>query len=121
MKKFLPLALILALFIVFCGNGGAPTMKLDRTVAKPGENIVVTWTAPSGYANNAWIGIIPSDIPHGDESKNDSHDLTYQYLSGKTSGTFTFKAPGKPGKYDFRMHDTDSSGKEVAFVSFEVK
>ena len=121
MKKFLPLVLLFALFVLFCGSGGKPTMTIDKTVVKPSENIVVTWTAPAEYETNAWIGIIPSDIPHGDESKNDSHDLTYQYLNGKTSGTFTFTAPSEAGKYDFRMHDTDSSGTEVASVSFEVK
>jgi len=30
------------------------------------------------------------------------------------------KAPAQAGTYDFRMHNTDDNGKEVASVSFQV-
>lgn len=107
-------------FKVVEGTEG-PTLKLDKTSFSPGEEIKVHFTAPSTYATSAWIGIIPSDIPHGDEAKNDEHDIAYKYLSKKAAGTLTFNAPEKPGSYDFRMNDKDSNGKEVAHVTFKVK
>lgn len=102
--------------------GCQPKAKLtiSKVSVGPGETVAVTYTTPKGYKENAWVGIIPSDVEHGSESRNDKHDLTYQYLRGSTSGSLTFKVPTKPGKYDFRMHDTDSDGLEVASVTFEV-
>jgi hypothetical protein len=108
-------------FLVSSGDGEMPTLKIDKTEFAPGAEIKVHFTAPATYAKNAWIGIIPSDVPHGDESKNDQHDISYKYIDKKTSGTMVFKAPEKPGSYDFRMHDTDSGGKEVVHVTFTVK
>ncbi len=96
-------------------------LSSNKTTYKTGEDITVTFTASPNWSKNAWIGIIPSEIEHGDESKNDQHDVSYKYLSGKTSGSITLKAPDKPGKYDLRMHDTDANGKEIKYVSFTVK
>jgi len=95
-------------------------LTLPRTNFKPGESISLQFTAPSSFASNAWIGIIPSSVTHGSEANNDKYDLTYQYLKKRTSGTLIFKAPTKEGNYDFRMNDNDKSGKEVASVSFVV-
>ncbi len=98
----------------------AGTLRLARDRYAPGDAIVVDFTAPGSYASNAWIGIIPSQVPHGSEAENDRHDLTYQYLQKRTSGSMTFTAPTAPGNYDLRLHDTDNNGKEVASVSFQV-
>lgn len=95
-------------------------LELEKESFLPGEEIKLIFFAPPGLESNAWIGIIPSDIPHGDEKVNDQHDLTYQYLNGKIQGEMIFTAPSEPGEYDFRMHDTDSNGKEIASVSFKV-
>ena len=95
-------------------------LSLDKSQFAPGEPIVVHFLASSSFAANAWVGIIPSSVPHGSEATNDQHDLTYQYLEGRTSGDLTFQAPADPGAYDLRMHDTDDNGKEVASVSFTV-
>jgi len=96
-------------------------LSSNKTTYKTGEDTTITFTASPNWSKNAWIGIIPSEIEHGDESKNDQHDVSYKYLSGKTSGSITLKAPDKPGKYDLRMHDTDANGKEIKYVSFTVK
>lgn len=98
----------------------AASLKLTRDRYAPSEAIVVNFTAPEGYADNAWIGIIPSWVPHGSEAENDRHDLSYQYLQKRVSGGMTFIAPKEPGEYDLRMHDTDHNGREVASVSFRV-
>jgi hypothetical protein len=116
------IACCILVVLAFIATGCQPKAKLTITkvTLSPGESIAVAYTAPKGYKENAWVGIIPSDVEHGSESRNDQHDLTYQYLRGSTSGSLTFKAPSKPGKYDFRMHDTDSDGLEVASITFEV-
>ncbi len=100
--------------------GESGSLRLTRDRYAPGEAIVVDFTAPGSYAANAWVGIIPSQVPHGSEAENDRHDLTYQYLQKRTSGSLTFTAPTAPGNYDLRLHDTDNNGREVASVSFQV-
>jgi len=100
---------------------GDTALEIDKKVYKPGEKIVITFKAPDTWPKNAWIGIIPSDAPHGDETENDKVDVAYVYLNKKTSGEDTLKAPAESGSYDIRMHDTDQNGKEVKHVSFKVK
>jgi hypothetical protein len=101
-------------------SSGQSSLKIDKTQYAPNANIVVYYNCLSDCKENGWIGIIPSNIAHGSEATNDQHDLTYQYLGKNSSGTLTFKAPGRTGRYDFRMHDKDGGGKEVASVSFVV-
>jgi hypothetical protein len=128
LKKLIIIVLVMALpavglFVSSCSlfGPGGPSLDTDKSAYAPGETITVTFSAPEGLPTNAWVGIIPSSVPHGDEAQNDTFDLTYQYLNGMTSGTLVFSAPSVPGSYDFRMHDTDSNGKEIASVTFTVK
>jgi hypothetical protein len=121
MKRYLAV-LTVALFVAaaLAGPAGAQTLKAGKNMYKPGETITVHFTAPAGYAKNAWVGIVPSNVPHGREAVNDQHDLAYQYLEGRTSGDLVFTAPMKTDFYDFRMHDTDNNGKETASTPFAV-
>ena len=96
------------------------SLRLDRTTVPVGQEFAVHFTAPKGLPENAWVGIIPSNVPHGDEETNDQHDVDYQYLKGRTDGTLTFRAPAQAGAYDLRMNDTDSNGKEIASTGFTV-
>jgi hypothetical protein len=112
--------LAIGLAVSACKPSG-PSVATDKSTYAPGETINVTFSAPAGLPTNAWVGIIPSNVPHGDEAQNDTFDLTYQYLNGIASGTLVFSAPMMPGSYDFRMHDSDDSGKEIASVTFTVK
>lgn len=116
MKK----AILMALFLALPMLSQAQELKLAKQSFAPGEDITVIYKASADYAGNAWVGIIPSNIAHGSEDENDKFDVAYQYLNKNTAGTLTFKAPAQAGNYDLRMHDTDSSGKEVASVSFTV-
>ena len=100
---------------------GDASLEINKRIYKPGEEIVITFKAPDSWPKNAWIGIIPSDAPHGVEKENDKVDLAYVYLNKKTSGEVTLKAPKNAGSYDIRMHDTDNDGKEVEHVTFKVK
>lgn len=97
-----------------------PSLSLDQTTFEPGETITVSFVALEDYDTYAWVGVIPSDIEHGDEALNDQYDLEYKYLRNETEGTLTFTAPAQAGDYDLRMHTADSEGEEVASVSFTV-
>lgn len=101
-------------------NKGQSYLKIDKTQYAPNATIVVYYNCLSGCKEDGWIGVVPSNIAHGSESTNDQHDLAYQFIGNKNSGTLTFKAPGRSGRYDFRMHDKDEEGKEVVSVSFVV-
>lgn len=122
MKRLWIVVTLAVLFSVMVAGATEANGKLwlNRDVFSSGESIQVSFQAPSNWPSDAWIGIIPSNIPHGDEALNDQHDITYQYIEKRTSGTMTFVAPG-PGQWDLRMHDTDSNGREIAYVSFTVK
>lgn len=99
---------------------GSATLTLDKTTFAPGEQIQVHFTAPDTFPDDAWVGIIPSSVAHGSEAENDEYDEDYRYLEGEVEGVFEFIAPLVPGSYDFRMHDTDYEGLEVAFTTFHV-
>lgn len=101
-------------------NEVEPTLTLSETTFASGDEISVDFTAPSFYDTSAWVGIVPSDIEHGDEVVNDENDIDFDYLSQRTEGTLIFTAPDEVGSYDLRMNDTDSAGEEVASVTFEV-
>jgi len=125
MFRYAIVILMLALSFVAPGISSAQgpsvvSMAVDKNAVSPGETITVSFSVSGGLPKDAWIGIVPSNIPHGSESVNDQHDLTYQHLQGRTRGRLTFSAPTTPGLYDFRMHNTDNNGVEVAFVSFSV-
>lgn len=98
----------------------AASLKLDKSTYKPGEAIQLSFTAPASFDADAWIGLLPANIAHGEEDLNDQHDVSYQNLEGRTSGTMTFYAPNQAGNYDFRLHDRNNHGKEASTVSFVV-
>ena len=93
----------------------------EPAIAAPGGTVVVHFEAAPTFHDNAWVGIVPSEVPHGSEAENDLHDLDYKYLKKRTSGTLELRAPAQAGTYDVRMHDSDHDGREVASTSFEVQ
>ncbi len=96
------------------------TLKLQKEVFAPGEQIELDFTAPPELPRTAWVGMIPSNIPHGKEATNDQHDIQWSYLEKKASGTLHFVAPPESGSYDFRMNSSDSDGIEITSVTFRV-
>ena len=97
-----------------------PELWLERTRFEPGETIIVQFHAPVSYPADAWVGIVPAEVAHGAEGRNDAHDLAYISLDRRGSGEMSFTAPDKPGAYDLRMNDSDGGGREVATVGFTV-
>jgi hypothetical protein len=102
-------------------NATSASLTLSITSFLAGDEIQVSFTAPANFQNDAWIGIIPSNVAHGSEVEGDNNDIDYQHLEGNNSGILTFLAPETPGLYDFRMYDTDSNGSEYASVTFTVE
>lgn len=90
-------------------------------VAIAGGTVTVHFEAAPTFHQDAWLGVVPSDVPHGSEQTNDEHDLSYDYIRGRTGGTVILPAPSTPGRYDIRLHDADHDGREVASASFEVQ
>jgi len=122
MKNILKrLACLVIVLSGLCGCAEKSSLTLGKKVFAPGESIEVHYVVKEPAKENGWVGLLPSEVPHGDESVNDQADLSYKYLSGSVEGKFTFTAPYKPGNYDFRLHDTDGNGRELAFVSFAVE
>ena len=120
--KTFAVLLTIAFFAVSCGDGKY-YVKTDKAVYSPEETIKVEYKADAKWADNAWIGIIASETPHGKESVNDEADVSYQYLNNSKSGVLEFKAPKTAGNWDIRMNDTDdaATGLEVASVSITVQ
>lgn len=127
-KVFLLTVGCLAVFVcvlqIGCAKDGRTVtisaLKLDKTEYLPGEIITVTVASPVRLEDDAWIGIVPSSVPHGDEMRNDINTLSCQYLFGKRRTTMTFAAPRYSGMYDIRLNDSDFKGCEIASVSFAV-
>lgn len=123
-NKALAIGIATLTALVFMGAGcetqPAASLTLSQNTVEAGQAISVDYVTPSTFSERAWIGIIPSDVAHGDETFNDQYDLSYEYLNGKTSGTVTLYAPSEPGSYDFRMFNTDENGTEAASATFSV-
>jgi len=94
-----------------------------KNTYKPGSELYFNFVADPNWDKKAWIGVVPSETPHGTEATNDENDISYQYIEGRKEGLKVLYAPMQPGKYDLRMNDSDdpAKGKEIFSVSFEVK
>ena len=96
------------------------SLNLGKNYYKPGTAIRLDFTAPLDLNPQAWVGMIPSEIAHGDENLNDQNDLAYFYVAGKTSGEMNFTAPQAEKTYDFRLNSNDNGGPELNTLSFVV-
>jgi len=97
------------------------SLGLEKSTFATGEDIRVGYSAGYDFKDDAWIGVVPSDVPHGDEVENDDYDISGMILEGSLSGTLTLKAPERPGEYDIRMFTSDQGGVEAAHLSIVVK
>jgi len=83
------------------------------------ERIKVDFTSPL-LTDESWLGIVPADVSHGEESVNRQNRLSHILMAGQTIGTHTFDNPG-PGDWTIRLNDSSDSGKELAYVEFTVE
>ena len=65
-------ASVFALFSCESNDEIQYTLKIEKTVFTVGEIIKVEYTANPDWDATAWIGIVPSEIEHGQESENDA-------------------------------------------------
>ena len=91
-------------------------LSLAQGVFHPEMEIVLRFTCPKSFPEKSWIGVFTPDVPHGMEAA-DGKELAFQHIGGRTSGTMTLKAPGKPGAYEVRMFDRK---REVCLVRFKI-
>ncbi len=96
------------------------SIQLNKRTFDPGEDITVSFSTQLLLPKTAWLGIIPSDVPHGTSDVNGQHDISYQYVENKKSDTLKFQAPETAGSYDFRLHDADADGTEIGSATFQV-
>jgi outer membrane protein OmpA-like peptidoglycan-associated protein len=96
------------------------TFNMKKKSFAPGETIELEFTASDTLSPTAWVAMVPSKVPHGDENVNDQNDIQWQYLEKKTSGVMRFTAPVDGGSYDFRLNSSDSDGVEITSITFQV-
>ncbi len=94
-------------------------LTLPKTTFVANEEIKLNFKASVLLPKNTWVGLIPESIGRGSTARNDQHDIGFQTVNGRASGQMVFRAPAKPGKYDFRMNET-TNDKEVAHTTFTV-
>jgi len=100
-------------------RNGSDSLKLIKNKFEPNEKIELNFTASPLYPSNSWVGVFKADVAHKGSAEADKHDIAWQHLKGKSTGTLTFTAPTKNGNYDFRMFEK-SSGIEVVTIKFTV-
>lgn len=133
LRGLLPIGAIALLFfcVLACKKEETPTFKkpsspppwmtISKELFQPGEEIILEYEGTEDLAASAWIGIVPSYVPHGKEKMNSAHALTRQTLGGIVKGSLKFTAPAFPGDYDIRFNDSETEGKEIASVKFTVE
>lgn len=98
----------------------ATVLSLDKTSFRPGERLCGSFKAPASFDHDAWFGIVPESVAHGEEDTNQQGRMSFQTVNGRLEGNFEFNAPDRPGSYSVRIHDRDAKGKEVKAVNFTV-
>jgi hypothetical protein len=73
------------------------TLTVSATLVQPGDQLSVSWVAPSGRSVVDWLGLFKPEDP-----STSYENGWWQYTNGITSGTHTLRAPNQPGQYEFR-------------------
>jgi len=112
----------LALFARLGWQASEPSMQVDNENPVAGSTVQVTFSAPPWASERkSWVGLVPSDAPHGSLKVLEEYEIDYQYLDGNTEGEMEFTV-SEGGFWDIRMYDSEfvDSGMEVASVSLVV-
>ena len=98
-------------------------IELDKDNYGVGEDVTVTVYKADLLHDTAWVGIVPSDLVHGDVETNDEYDTDYAYVGGGESKTVkVLTAPDIAGEYDVRLNSADNKllQEELDYVTFGV-
>lgn len=100
------------------------SINADKSKYATSEQIKVTLNLDAidvPLAEDAWVGIVPADTPHGSETENDAVDIDYAYVSNAEDGVVMLEAPYDAGHYDIRLFSTDADGVELDSISIVVE
>ncbi len=96
-------------------------IKMSKEAYASNEPIAVSLSWSGTPESSAWVGIIPADVPHGSEEKNDEYDIDYRYLIDFENGAeIVFEVYLEPGSYTMRVSESDGGGVELASANFTV-
>ena len=96
-------------------------LSLNKTDYVTGESIRLgVALKPGRYYGNTWIGLFKKATESDAGARIAGHRITYQRARLNTK-ELNWKAPGEPGRYDFRLYDRDAGHYEIASTSFEVR
>ena len=90
-----------------------PLLWLDRTVAAPGDPVLLCFVASPEFTSRAWVSL---------SAPSQARRSTYQYTKGQAWGTMTFQAPTQRGLCLLRAHSGSrgAAGKWLTEVRFKV-
>ncbi|TRX62626.1 OmpA family protein [Fulvivirga sp. M361] len=91
------------------------SFEANKQAYDPEEEVIVQYKGHPDLTDRAWIGIFDPKKATGTHGYMD-----YQYLTPKTGGSVTFKAPASKGKYDLRVFYTDQGPQLLEPLPFEV-
>lgn len=93
------------------------SMTVDGTEFTVGETFEVMLVINTPLSDSAWVGIVPTETPHGSEAEGDAVDVYYEYVSQAVDGRVTMIAPTVAGTYDVRLYSSDDSGVGLELAS----
>jgi beta-lactam-binding protein with PASTA domain len=97
-----------------------PGLQPERWTYKPGDDIRLAFSIPQKWAAGARVGLFPLiDNASGKENASKGA-IGSKPLKGRQQGHLTFKAPDKPGRYEFRMHLGGPENTQAAAVSIRI-
>lgn len=97
--------------------GPNPKIYPDCTQFGEGEAISGRWVGSFRYDKSAWMGIMPSNVRHGDEKLAGDKTIDYVWLDGNDKGQFSFTKKLAPGSYDLRMFDSNSRASMLSLLT----
>jgi hypothetical protein len=91
-------------------------ISIGVDAATRGQTVDLNYSVIEPLYETAWLGVIPSDVPHGDGYENDRYDVLFVYLKGSAKNRIRIAIPANipSGEYEIRIFDSDQNGKEVA-------
>lgn len=115
MNRIYFLTLVFAISCNFCFSQINLNLSPDKLNYQIGEQISVHFSTSVSLKGGSWVGLYESGASHASSKGY----LEYKYIHESKDITNIFKAPNKPGRYEFRIFNSKPD-KEVASISFIV-